>query len=344
MLSYKFKDDFWLLGKFWILRHSCMAFRSLKYTYVGKKCIKGKPMRIWTKTLIFPYKCNLRTGTPHKFADLRLRNEPRICEKCHICSKQCRMWATSTSSRLIYLDQVSVIVPIRIFAPSTFLYLWTGIMHYGAYYMDGCIHIHTICEKFDTPCRFTSTEADISPNRFTVLLTVTSPPPPPTTAPAVIRGSCPGPKYEWFSSYKRSADVSRPVYDRDKVLHPYPTTNSTVNQPYIVYILQPHSRQSAFSPVVGIGTTPTPPRRRVCPPFGSGGRGTLAGERGGGRVPDTTRGNTLWWKNFLFSKTFDFPPLLLVNIYRSTLCLFQPPNNVLSLVHFINYSHQDSSK
>jgi hypothetical protein len=44
-------------------------------------------------------------------------------------------------------------------------------------------------------------------------------------------------------------------------------------------------RVLSFSPVVGIGP----------PPFGSGGRGTLAGEREGGRVPIPTRGHTLWY-------------------------------------------------
>jgi hypothetical protein len=45
-------------------------------------------------------------------------------------------------------------------------------------------------------------------------------------------------------------------------------------------------------PLVGIGTPPQPPPRRlVChlPPV-SGGRGTLAGEKGVGRVPIPTRG------------------------------------------------------
>jgi hypothetical protein len=35
------------------------------------------------------------------------------------------------------------------------------------------------------------------------------------------------------------------------------------------------------------------------PPFGSGGRGTLAGERGGGRVPIPPRENTLWYSLFI---------------------------------------------
>ncbi len=59
--------------------------------------------------------------------------------------------------------------------------------------------------------------------------------------------------------------------------------------------LSAQSRQIAkfFSPVVGIGTPPTPhPQASVPPPrFGSGGRGTLAGERGVGRVPIPTRGH-----------------------------------------------------
>jgi hypothetical protein len=55
-------------------------------------------------------------------------------------------------------------------------------------------------------------------------------------------------------------------------------------------------RVLSFSPVVGIGTPPTPhPQASVPSPFGSGGRGTLAGERRGGRVPIPTRGHTLWY-------------------------------------------------
>ncbi len=36
-----------------------------------------------------------------------------------------------------------------------------------------------------------------------------------------------------------------------------------------------------YSPVVGIETLPTPHPQASVPPFGSGGRGTLAGEGGG---------------------------------------------------------------
>jgi hypothetical protein len=39
--------------------------------------------------------------------------------------------------------------------------------------------------------------------------------------------------------------------------------------------------------------TPSPQASVPPPPFGSGGRGTLAGERGGGRVPIPMRGHTL---------------------------------------------------
>jgi hypothetical protein len=62
--------------------------------------------------------------------------------------------------------------------------------------------------------------------------------------------------------------------------------------------LPPHHRVGrvlSFFPVVGIGTPPTPhPLSSVPPPPGSGGRGTLAGERGVGRVPIPTREHTLW--------------------------------------------------
>ncbi len=52
-------------------------------------------------------------------------------------------------------------------------------------------------------------------------------------------------------------------------------------------------RVLSFSPVVGIGTPPTPH------PFGSGGRDTLAGERRGGRVPIPTRDHTLWYSLYI---------------------------------------------
>ncbi len=50
-------------------------------------------------------------------------------------------------------------------------------------------------------------------------------------------------------------------------------------------------RVLSFSPVVGIGTPATL--------FGSGGRGSLAGERGVERVPLPTRGHTLWYSLYL---------------------------------------------
>jgi hypothetical protein len=59
-------------------------------------------------------------------------------------------------------------------------------------------------------------------------------------------------------------------------------------------------RVISFSPVVGIGTTPTPhPQASVPPPFGSGGRGTLADEKGGGRVRIPTMGHTLWYSLYI---------------------------------------------
>ncbi len=56
-------------------------------------------------------------------------------------------------------------------------------------------------------------------------------------------------------------------------------------------------RVLSFSKVVGVGTPPTPhPQVSGAPPLtGYMGRGTLAGERGGGRVPIPTRGHTLWY-------------------------------------------------
>jgi hypothetical protein len=65
-----------------------MAFRSLKYLYVGKNlriCGLGPHENLWICDLrINHYKfMDLRAGTPKKFADLRLRNDPinvQICD------------------------------------------------------------------------------------------------------------------------------------------------------------------------------------------------------------------------------------------------------------------------
>ncbi len=68
----------------------------------------------------------------------------------------------------------------------------------------------------------------------------------------------------------------------------------------------PQSRQSAklFLKSSELGVPQPLNRRRVCP-LGSGGRGTLAGERGVGRVPIPTRGHTLWYSLFIRTLWFD---------------------------------------
>jgi hypothetical protein len=61
---------------------------------------------------------------------------------------------------------------------------------------------------------------------------------------------------------------------------------------------------------------------RVClPPFGSGGRGTLAGERGGGRVPFPTRGHTL---HVVFFICMYFVVYVLVRTYVYVLITKKP--------------------
>jgi len=52
MISFKLKEDFWLFRQFWD-----MAFRSLKYTYVGKKNIlEANQCRSGSHTLLFSLK------------------------------------------------------------------------------------------------------------------------------------------------------------------------------------------------------------------------------------------------------------------------------------------------
>ncbi len=59
-------------------------------------------------------------------------------------------------------------------------------------------------------------------------------------------------------------------------------------------------RVISLSPVVGIGTPPTPHPQASVPPLWLGGRGTLSGERGGGRVPIPTRGHTPWYSIYMY--------------------------------------------
>ncbi len=76
-----------------------------------------------------------------------------------------------------------------------------------------------------------------------------------------------------------------------------------------VVAIYAQSRQSdkLFTPVVGIGTPPTPHPQACVPPIGSGGRSTLSGEKRGGRVPIPTKGHTLWY-----------------SVYVCTLCIYGP--------------------
>jgi hypothetical protein len=66
-------------------------------------------------------------------------------------------------------------------------------------------------------------------------------------------------------------------------------------------------RLLSFFPVVGIGTPPTPhPQASVPPPpFGSGGRGKLAGEKRSRRVPIPMRGHTLWYSVYMYFVSTD---------------------------------------
>ena len=56
-----------------------------------------------------------------------------------------------------------------------------------------------------------------------------------------------------------------------------------------------------YHPVVGIGTSPPPTRRRVCPPHPlvKGRGGTLAYERGVGGIPIPTREHTQWYSVYI---------------------------------------------
>jgi hypothetical protein len=74
-----------------------MAFRSLKYTYVSEKSIRGKLMRFRFRNTDFANLrlCDLRTGTPlfpdltpQKSANLLLRNELKNLRICDLWTNQ----------------------------------------------------------------------------------------------------------------------------------------------------------------------------------------------------------------------------------------------------------------
>jgi hypothetical protein len=102
-------------------------------------------------------------------------------------------------------------------------------------------------------------------------------------------------------------------------------------------------------PLVRIGTPPQPPTGRlVCPlPPVSGGRGTLAGEKGVGRVPIPTRGihcGTLYMyvlcvPSILFYSTFiDTPPNVLPhNIPDSYMYSYAIYKNIKPSTYVKNY-------
>jgi hypothetical protein len=62
-----------------------MAFRSLKYTYVGRKVLEGDQCGPGSGTLSFSLQnCDLRTCAPQIFSDLLLRNEPKNLQICDL--------------------------------------------------------------------------------------------------------------------------------------------------------------------------------------------------------------------------------------------------------------------
>jgi|688.fasta_scaffold906021_1 hypothetical protein len=97
----KFKDYIWLFGKFW--DRVTWHFRSLKYTYIGKK-------KYWRRTSEDLHAfflenlriCDLRTGTPRKFADLRFEDKSlqvfgfAICRLAHLKNLRAHLWLKHT--------------------------------------------------------------------------------------------------------------------------------------------------------------------------------------------------------------------------------------------------------
>ncbi len=60
-----------------------------------------------------------------------------------------------------------------------------------------------------------------------------------------------------------------------------------------------YTEYHSICPLVGIGTPPPLAPGECPPPLWFGGRGTLGGEWGGGRVPISTRGHILWYSVYI---------------------------------------------
>jgi hypothetical protein len=96
-----------------------------------------------------------------------------------------------------------------------------------------------------------------------------------------------------------------------------------------VHRLHRVGRVLSFSPVVGIdwdSPNPSPAGECAPPPLVPGGRGTLAGERWGGRVPIPTRGHTLWNSVYMYFVLCSF------NKQRRPLVGFLLSRNCLEIV------------
>jgi hypothetical protein len=87
--------------------------------------------------------------------------------------------------------------------------------------------------------------------------------------------------------------------ETEKKSQPDPPGQYFLNQRHI--LTQRRRSAKLFLQSSEIGTPPTPHPQASVPPFppGSGGRGTLAGGRGVGRVPIPTRGQTLWYSLYI---------------------------------------------
>ncbi len=79
MLSFEFKNNFWILEQFWVTWH--FVVKKILTLYVGKENIRGEPVRIWirnTTCFLVNFRfcglrhegnlqiCDLRTSTPQK--------------------------------------------------------------------------------------------------------------------------------------------------------------------------------------------------------------------------------------------------------------------------------------
>ncbi len=95
--------------------------------------------------------------------------------------------------------------------------------------------------------------------------------------------------------------LTLPAYANREEMEPNMMTAKTLGFHYVYSIFHRVGRVISFFASHPNRDSPNPSPAGECapPPLLPGGRATLAGDRGGGRVPIPTRGHTLWYSTYI---------------------------------------------